>query len=251
MDSEVAQFLSKTNWNPRKGLESSLKACQDKLLDMFGLLSKIFEMAEGAKASGQPIDPQELSSWIQRAICMSGTINSSLAVDRRKAIIFQIDTKLSNLAVTEVVTEADGLLFGKSFVKKMGQFASTFTAIEKAQAAMRKAFPSWVSGRASKSRGCLSAPTSLPRGEEHSRILSPEDPGVSDRPEAPRRPYGKPLLPPESFPPPSRGKGRLRHFFMFAQITSDPRVFQSVLSFHIEVLSPPIQRSLPPPPSPF
>lgn len=100
-------------------------------------------MAEGAKASGQPVDPLELSGWIQRGVCLAGNVNSSLTVKKRKAILFKIDPKMSNLAVTESGAEAGGLLFGKYFAKEMGQFADTFIAIEKALAPMRKVFTPW------------------------------------------------------------------------------------------------------------
>lgn len=47
--------------NPLEGLESTLHSCQDKLLDIFGHLTHLFVMAEGAKASKNTIDPHDLS----------------------------------------------------------------------------------------------------------------------------------------------------------------------------------------------
>lgn len=89
-------------------------------------MAKIFEIAEGAKASGQPVDPHELSGWVQRAICMACNVNSSLAIERRKAIIFKINPRMSNLAVTEAGAGADGLLFGKSFATSAGANHASF-----------------------------------------------------------------------------------------------------------------------------
>lgn len=85
------------------------------MLDIFGPLTKIFEIAESAKALGQTIDPHELSRWTQRAICTAGNVNTSLAIERRKTILCMVDPKLSNLSVTEAGEEVDGLLFGNYF----------------------------------------------------------------------------------------------------------------------------------------
>lgn len=74
--------LSKAKWNPRKGLESALKACQDKLLDIFGPLTKLLELTGEARATNTPVNPEELSGWIERAICVSRNVNYSLSVER-------------------------------------------------------------------------------------------------------------------------------------------------------------------------
>ncbi|XP_040294434.1 glutamate receptor ionotropic, NMDA 2C [Bufo bufo] len=100
VDPKMAQFLSKSGWNPHKGLESALKACQDKL-DIFGPLARIFELAESARADDRNVDPEELRGWIQRAICIAGNVNMSLFIERRKAILFKIEPKLANQALTE------------------------------------------------------------------------------------------------------------------------------------------------------
>lgn len=156
VDPKIAQFLTKSKWNPRKGLESALRACQDKLLDIFGPLTKILEMTEEARALNKPLDPEELSGWIERAICISGNVNYSLSVERRKAILFKMEPKLANLALSESGKEADGLLFGDSFVKDLGQYVNTFSAIDKAQNTIRKVLYPRVSARAGRSRGRLS-----------------------------------------------------------------------------------------------
>lgn len=112
---KITQFLTKLGWNPKRGLESALRSCQEKLLDIFGPLTKLFELAEGAKADNSPIDPHELSCWFLRAICITCNVNKS--IERRKAILFKGDPKLSNLSLTEAGKKDDGLLFGNSFVK--------------------------------------------------------------------------------------------------------------------------------------
>ncbi|XP_044155389.1 uncharacterized protein LOC122941959 [Bufo gargarizans] len=81
VDPKMVQFLAKMGFNPRKGLDSALKAVQDKLLDITGPLAKIFDMAESAKAAGSQVDPEELRGWAQRAICVAGNVNASLAIE--------------------------------------------------------------------------------------------------------------------------------------------------------------------------
>ncbi|XP_040298690.1 uncharacterized protein LOC121009547 [Bufo bufo] len=195
VDPKITQFLTKSGWNPRKGLESALRSCQDKLLDIFGPLAKIFDLAEAAKAEDRQVEPLELREWVQRAICIAGNVNTSLAIERRKAILFKIEPKLSNLALTEAGKEAQGLLFGESFIKDLGRFVGAFTALDKAQSSMKRVFHGRVSTRAGSFRGRLSgrahfqsrgraeAPSprdlhSRSKGERHHLFSLPgEDPG--------------------------------------------------------------------------
>lgn len=86
-------------------------------------------------------------------MCTTENVNTSLAIKRRKTILFKVDPTLSNSSLTE---EADGVLFGVSFVKDLGKYVGTFTAIKKAQVSVRKVFPTRVSGRAFRSRDRLS-----------------------------------------------------------------------------------------------
>ncbi|CAH2276156.1 Hypothetical predicted protein [Pelobates cultripes] len=51
LDPTIVQFLTKSGKNPNKGLDRSLKSCQDKLMDISGSVAKMFEHA---KASGNP-----------------------------------------------------------------------------------------------------------------------------------------------------------------------------------------------------
>lgn len=82
MDSNVVTLLSKKTWSPRKGLESVLKNCQDKLLDVLGPLAKFFELTKSIRLNEQPLDPAEVSGWVQRAICTTGNVNTTLAIER-------------------------------------------------------------------------------------------------------------------------------------------------------------------------
>ncbi|XP_044128657.1 uncharacterized protein LOC122934563 [Bufo gargarizans] len=156
VDPKVTQFLAKSGWNPRKGLDSALRSCQDKLLDIFGPLAKLFDMAESARSDGSQIDPEEMRGWIQRAICIAGNTNTSLAIERRKAILFKVDPKLANLALTESGADAQGHLFGDSFIKDLSRFVGAFTALDKAQSSIRRVFQGRVSTRAGSNRGRLS-----------------------------------------------------------------------------------------------
>ncbi|XP_044141355.1 uncharacterized protein LOC122931355 [Bufo gargarizans] len=156
VDPKMTQFLARSGWNPRRGLESALRSCQDKLLDIFGPLAKLFDLAETAKAEDKQVDPLELREWVQRAICIAGNVNTSLAIERRKAILFKIEPKLSNLALTEAGKEAQGLLFGEPFIKDLGRFVGAFTALDKAQSSMKRVFHGRVSTRAGSFRGRLS-----------------------------------------------------------------------------------------------
>lgn len=156
VDPKMSQFLAKSGWSAKKGIDSALRSCQDKLLDVFGPLTKIFELAESARAENAMVDPEELRGWVQRAICVAGNANASLTTERRKSILFRIDPKLSTMALNEPGKEAQGLLFGDSFIKELGKFVGTFTALDKAQASMRKVFSLKVSPRAGSGRGRLS-----------------------------------------------------------------------------------------------
>ncbi|XP_044134250.1 uncharacterized protein LOC122936383 [Bufo gargarizans] len=165
VDPKVVQFLAKTGFNPRKGLDSALKACQDKLLDMTGPLAKILDLAETARVAGTQVDPEDLSGWAQRAICLVGNVNTSIAIERRKAILMKIEPKLANLSLSESGKEAQGLLFGDPFIKELGKYVGAFTALDKAQSSMRRVFQSRFSSRAGSLRGRLSGRSNFqPRG---------------------------------------------------------------------------------------
>ena len=58
IDPTMVTFMGKFARDPQKGLDRSLKACKDKLLDLSGPLLKILEMGYQAKGSGMPMDPE-------------------------------------------------------------------------------------------------------------------------------------------------------------------------------------------------
>ncbi|KAM8975733.1 LOW QUALITY PROTEIN: uncharacterized protein RCH25_020573 [Pelodytes ibericus] len=155
VDPKIAQFLGKTGWKTKKGLDFSLKVCQDKVLDIMGPCAKIFELVESGLSTDTPVDLPAIKGWIQRVICLIGNANTALAVERRKAILLKIEPKLVNMATNEPGPQAKGMLFGDNFVKELGSFVQTFTAIDKAQSSMKRFFTTKVFGGAGRYRGRL------------------------------------------------------------------------------------------------
>ncbi|KAJ1106830.1 hypothetical protein NDU88_004228 [Pleurodeles waltl] len=118
IDPNMLLFFTKFGKDPKKRVES-LDHCQDKLLDLYGPLTSILDLAEEARIEGTNVDPVVLSNCAQRAICLLGNANSAMAQKRRKRLLLKIDPKLSNLASKEAGQEANGLLFGDSFIKDL------------------------------------------------------------------------------------------------------------------------------------
>ncbi|KAJ1215174.1 hypothetical protein NDU88_002783 [Pleurodeles waltl] len=115
-------FFTKFGKDPKKGVDRAWSNCQDRLLDLVGPLTRIFDLAKDAKLEGSHVDPDTLSNWAQRAICMLGNANSHISQERRKILLLRIDPKLSTLASKEEGLNADGLLFGDSFIKELGKY---------------------------------------------------------------------------------------------------------------------------------
>ncbi|KAM8962405.1 uncharacterized protein RCH25_037941 [Pelodytes ibericus] len=155
VDPKIAQFLGKSGWKAKKGLDFSLRVCQDKVLDIMGPCAKIFELVETGLSNDTPVDLPTIKGWIQRVICLIGNANTAIATERRKAILLKIEPKLVNMAVTEPGPQAKGLLFGDNFVKELGSFVHTFTALDKAQSNMKRVFQNKVFGGAGRFRGRL------------------------------------------------------------------------------------------------
>ncbi|XP_069468934.1 uncharacterized protein [Ambystoma mexicanum] len=153
LDPKMLTFVAKTSKDPRKGIDRSWKSCQEKLLDLAGPLAKIMDLAERAKDTGEEVDPEALAGWAQRAVCLLGNANCAIASERRKGLLLKIDSKLSDLSSYEAGEGAQGLLFGETFGKEMGRFVGTFASLEKAQASIRKIFPSRVFGGTGRYRG--------------------------------------------------------------------------------------------------
>ncbi|KAM4697809.1 uncharacterized protein WCC33_013413 [Rhinophrynus dorsalis] len=153
LDTRLVKFMSKMGRDPRKGLDKALKSCQDKLLDSLGPITKIFELSEDALLSDTPIDVHILRGWVQRAICLIGNANSALASERRRTLLLRFDPKLADMATSEPGPSAQGQLFGDSFIKELGQFVSSFTALDKAQSSLKKVFNPKIFTKARRSRG--------------------------------------------------------------------------------------------------
>ncbi|KAJ1193692.1 hypothetical protein NDU88_002988 [Pleurodeles waltl] len=145
-------FFTKFGKDPKKGVNRAWSNCQDRLLDLVGPLTRILDLAEEAKAEGGQVDPETLSNWAQRAICMLGNANAYISQERRKSLLLKIDPKLSSLSTKEEGLKAEGLLFGDSFIKEMSRYVSTFASIDKAQSSMKKIFSQRVFGRAGRGR---------------------------------------------------------------------------------------------------
>ncbi|KAJ1127041.1 hypothetical protein NDU88_005447 [Pleurodeles waltl] len=67
IDSSLLTFFTRYRKDHRKGVDKAWSTCQDKLLDIVGPLTRIFDMAESARLDQVAIDAEELSLWAQRA----------------------------------------------------------------------------------------------------------------------------------------------------------------------------------------
>ncbi|CAH2325637.1 Hypothetical predicted protein, partial [Pelobates cultripes] len=152
IDPQIAQFLNKSGWKPKKGLDYSLKGCQDKILDTVGPLSKLYELLDAARAGDSVLDVDVARGWVQRAICLLGNANTAISAEKHKAILLKIDPKLAAMKVAEPSSSNDKMLFGDTFVKDLGSYVKTFTAIDKAQANMKRMFATKIFGGARRSR---------------------------------------------------------------------------------------------------
>ncbi|CAH2249879.1 Hypothetical predicted protein [Pelobates cultripes] len=152
VDPQISQFLNKSGWKSKKGLDFSLKGCQDMILDTLGPLSKLYKLLDAAKAGDSALDVDVAIGWVQCAICLLGNANTAMSAERRKAILLKIDPKLTTMTVVEPSSSSDGMLFGDTFMKNLGSYVKTFTAIDKAQANMKCVFAPKVFGGAGHSR---------------------------------------------------------------------------------------------------
>lgn len=145
----IAQYIK----DPKKGIDRSWRACQDKLLDITGPLAKILEMAETAKTAGELVDPTVLIGLAQRAICLLGNANCAVSVERRKSILMKLDPKWTSLALLEAGPLAKGMLFGDAFVKELENLIESLSAADKGHKPTSETFPSGAFGRAGRYRG--------------------------------------------------------------------------------------------------
>ncbi|KAJ1169481.1 hypothetical protein NDU88_001374 [Pleurodeles waltl] len=68
IDTSLIMFFTKYGKDPRKGVDKAWSSCQDKLLDIVGPQTRIFDMAESARLEHITIDPEELSLWAQLSL---------------------------------------------------------------------------------------------------------------------------------------------------------------------------------------
>ncbi|XP_056424134.1 uncharacterized protein LOC130362968 [Hyla sarda] len=146
----------KSGKNPKKGIDRSFRACQDKLLDMLGPLSKILDLVEESSVTQRPVDTEVLKGWAQRAVCFLGNANVALSTERKRSILMRIDPQLTNLASNEPPKPTEGLLFGEEFIHEMNKYVGLFSSINKAQSNLKKVFSNRVFGRAGKGRSRFS-----------------------------------------------------------------------------------------------
>ncbi|KAJ1160574.1 hypothetical protein NDU88_001070 [Pleurodeles waltl] len=59
IDPNMLMFFTKFGKDPKKGVDRAWSGCQDKLLDLVGPLTRIFDLAEEAKMDNSPIDPED------------------------------------------------------------------------------------------------------------------------------------------------------------------------------------------------
>lgn len=152
LDPRIATFLAKFIKDPKKGIDRSWRACQDKLLDALGPITMLLDRAEDARLSSALISPEALSGWAQRAVVFFGNANCALSTERRRSFLIKVDPKLGDLADSKAGAVAQGGLFGEPFIKELGKFVNTFTSLDRAQTSIRKVFP-WVFRGAGRGRG--------------------------------------------------------------------------------------------------
>ncbi|XP_078500253.1 uncharacterized protein LOC144755327 [Lissotriton helveticus] len=131
LDPNMATFMRKFTKDPKKGLDRIWKGCQDMMLDVTGPLTKILDVAVTAKDKGVPLDSSDIMEWAQHAMCFLGNANVALSTERRRSFLMRIDPQLAEMATTEPGSLANGMLFGDDFVKKMGKYVATFSALDK------------------------------------------------------------------------------------------------------------------------
>ncbi|KAJ1139051.1 hypothetical protein NDU88_005428 [Pleurodeles waltl] len=129
----MAKFLRKFAKDPKKGLDHAWRGCQDKLLDLSGPLMKILDLAIQCKETNSPLNPEVVLEWAQWAICLLGNVSCATSRERRRSFLIHLDPKLAELATNEAGSLASGMLFGDKFVKDLGKYVGTFTALDKDQ----------------------------------------------------------------------------------------------------------------------
>ncbi|XP_078506777.1 uncharacterized protein LOC144766984 [Lissotriton helveticus] len=153
LDPTMAAFMRKFAKDPKKGLDRAWRGVQDKMLDVTGPLTKILDAAVMAKDKNVPLDVSEVLEWAQRAMCFLGNANVALSTERRRSFLMRLDSQLAEMAPSEPGSLANGMLFGDKFVKEMGKYVATFSALDKAQSNIKRVLHSGVFDRAGRPRG--------------------------------------------------------------------------------------------------
>ncbi|KAJ1184097.1 hypothetical protein NDU88_000907 [Pleurodeles waltl] len=81
IDPNMLMFFSKFGKDPKKGVDRAWSGCQDKLLDLVGPLTRIFDLVEEAKMDSNPIDPEDFTLTAQPIRHRSDS--NQISADRR------------------------------------------------------------------------------------------------------------------------------------------------------------------------
>ncbi|CAH2320487.1 Hypothetical predicted protein [Pelobates cultripes] len=88
LDPTIVQFLTKSGKNRSKGLDRSLKSCQDKLMDISGPVAKMSDTLQQTAVSGIPPSIDILRGCIA---CFLGNANAASTSECRRSILMKID----------------------------------------------------------------------------------------------------------------------------------------------------------------
>ncbi|KAJ1113946.1 hypothetical protein NDU88_002186 [Pleurodeles waltl] len=130
LDPSMATFLKMFAKDPKNGLDSAWRGCQDKLLDLSGPLTNILDLAFQSRETNTPLDTEVVSEWAQRAICLLDNVECAMSTEHRDSFLMPLNPKLADLVPIEAGTLANAILFGDRFVKVLGKYVATFTALE-------------------------------------------------------------------------------------------------------------------------
>ncbi|KAJ1172478.1 hypothetical protein NDU88_004325 [Pleurodeles waltl] len=140
VDNTMVTFMRRMVKDPKRGIDRSWRACQEKSLDIIGPLTKITERAEDAKKRGAAIVPEILSGWTQWATCLLVNANCTISAELRRSLLLRLDPKIGELASAQAGPDPKENVFGDTFVKDLPKCVQAFTALDKAQASLKKVF---------------------------------------------------------------------------------------------------------------
>ncbi|XP_040213655.1 uncharacterized protein LOC120943996 [Rana temporaria] len=240
VDPILMKYLLKTGKMPKKGIDRSFTSIQDRILDLFGPLTKILNLAEQSATTGQGVDLTQLRGWAQRAICLTGNANTACSVERRRSILMRLDPQLAHLAESEPGPSAGGMLFGESLIKDINKFVGMFNSLDKAQTSLKKPNNARVFPRAGRYRGRSAGRYNSGRPFQRSSA----QPHYTQAPTH----YTTTAQPAPFFPPRGRPwRGRGQRGYPRSRPYSDSWVLNTVTGFQIDLVSPPTLGVSPPP----